>query len=116
MVAIQPQIVRVFREVPLQDNGGCDCPIFPLLTRIELLLVDSALSARRTLHLCDTIKRRMELGVPSEVLDWHTLRLAALQFVCLVKLWSMSRLPRKSKLSEQRDLCISHGTGARDIF
>ena len=61
---------RGFIEMLLQDNGGRECPVFPSLTRLEL--TDNKLSARRTLHLCDTLMKRVEQGVPLEVLDVRT--------------------------------------------
>ncbi|KAH8987715.1 hypothetical protein EDB86DRAFT_3104909 [Lactarius hatsudake] len=59
-----------FREMLLEDNGGRECPLLPLLTK--LVLVDTALSARRTLRLCDALMKRVEQGVPLETLELHT--------------------------------------------
>ncbi|KAH9070732.1 hypothetical protein EDB83DRAFT_2262271 [Lactarius deliciosus] len=61
---------RGFREMVLEDNGGRDSPLFPLLTK--LVLVENALFERRTLRLCDTFMKRVEQGVPLEVLDLTT--------------------------------------------
>ncbi|KAF8262416.1 hypothetical protein EI94DRAFT_1743698 [Lactarius quietus] len=58
---------RGFREMLLQDNGGRECPLLPSLTNIEM--VENGLSARRTLRLCDALMKRVEQGVPLEVLD-----------------------------------------------
>ena len=44
--------------------------MLPSLTNLEL--IDSALSARRTLLLCDALMKRVEQGVPLEVLDLRT--------------------------------------------
>ncbi|KAI9453536.1 hypothetical protein BJY52DRAFT_1418219 [Lactarius psammicola] len=54
----------------LQDNGGREFPLLPSLTRIDL--IDTALSARRTLRLCDALMKRVEQGVPLEALDLST--------------------------------------------
>ena len=51
----------------LQDSGGRECPLLPLLTELEL--IGNTLSARRTRLLCDTLMKRVEQGVPLEVLD-----------------------------------------------
>jgi hypothetical protein len=51
----------------LQDSGGCECPLLPLLTRLEL--IDGVLSARRTHLQCDMLMKRVVQGVPLEVLD-----------------------------------------------
>ncbi|KAI9453528.1 hypothetical protein BJY52DRAFT_834031 [Lactarius psammicola] len=58
------------REMLLQDNGGGGCPLLPSLTRLDL--VETALSARRTLRLCDAFMKRAEQGVPLEALDLST--------------------------------------------
>ena len=58
---------RRVREMLLQDNVGRERPLFPSLTRLEL--IDCPLSARRTLRLCDALMKRVEQGVPLEVLD-----------------------------------------------
>ena len=58
------------REMLLEDNGGRERPILPSLTKI--VLVESALSARRTLRLCDAFMKRVEQGVPLETLDLRT--------------------------------------------
>ena len=55
------------REMLLQDNGGRERPLFPSLTRLEL--INCALSARRTQRLCDALMNRVEQRVPLEVLD-----------------------------------------------
>jgi hypothetical protein len=51
----------------LHDSGGRECPLLPSLTRPEL--IHGVLSARRTLRLCDMLMKRVEQGVPLEVLD-----------------------------------------------
>jgi hypothetical protein len=66
-VQLAPFPARGFREMLLQDSGGRECPLLPLLTRLEL--IDGSLSARRTHLLCDTLMKRVEQGVPLEVLD-----------------------------------------------
>ncbi|KAH8993958.1 hypothetical protein EDB92DRAFT_2102703 [Lactarius akahatsu] len=61
---------RGFRKMVLEDNGGRDSPLLPLLTK--LVLVENALFERRTLRLCDIFMKRVEQGVPLEVLDLTT--------------------------------------------
>jgi hypothetical protein len=69
-VHLAPLPARGFRDMLLQDDGGHEYPLLPLLTHLEL--IDSALSARRTLVLCDVLMKRVEQGVPLEVLDIRT--------------------------------------------
>ena len=69
-VHLAPLPARGFRDMILQDDGGSECPMLPSLTNLEL--IDSALSARRTLLLCDALMKRVEQGVPLEVLDLRT--------------------------------------------
>ncbi|KAH9012432.1 hypothetical protein EDB85DRAFT_2296713 [Lactarius pseudohatsudake] len=56
-----------FMEMLLDDHGGHESPLLPLLT--TLILVDTALVKRRDLHLCDALMKRVEEGVPLETLD-----------------------------------------------
>ena len=63
---------RRLREILLQDDGGPERPLFPSLTRLDL--DKFALSARRTLRLCDALMKRVEQGVPLEVLDLRSCR------------------------------------------
>ncbi|KAF8256844.1 hypothetical protein EI94DRAFT_1762422 [Lactarius quietus] len=65
---LAPPAAHGFREMLLQDdNGRCERPLFPLLKKLTLF--DTALSARRTLDLCDVLMKRVEQGVPLETLD-----------------------------------------------
>ena len=66
-VRLAPFPAHGFREMLLQDSGGRECPLFPSLTRLDLM--NGVLSARRTRCLCDTFMKRVEQGVPLEVLD-----------------------------------------------
>ena len=66
-VHLGPSAARGFREMLLEDNGGRESPLLPSLT--EVVLVDTALSARRTLRLCDALMKRVEQGVPLETLE-----------------------------------------------
>ena len=63
-VHLAPLPARGFREMLLQDSGGRECPMFPLLTTLEL--IDGALSARRTHLLCEMLMKRVEQGVPRQ--------------------------------------------------
>ena len=69
-VRLAPPLVREFREMLLQDNGSSEYPLLPSLT--ELVLIDVTLGERRTLRLCDALMRRVEQGVPLEMLDLRT--------------------------------------------
>ncbi|KAI9453541.1 hypothetical protein BJY52DRAFT_834312 [Lactarius psammicola] len=69
-VRLAPPAARGFREMLLEDNEGSESPLLPSLT--NLVLVESALSARRTLCLCDALVKRVEQGVPLETLDLRT--------------------------------------------
>ena len=66
-VRLAPFPAHGFREMLQQDSGGRECPLLPLLTGLEL--IEYALSARRTYLLCDMLMKRVEQGVPLEVLD-----------------------------------------------
>ena len=85
---------RGFRKMLLQDNGGTECPIFPSLTKLELM--NCALSARRTLRLCDALMKRVEQGVPLEVLDlrWCSATSFAVQLLSeiVVDVWAPKEL------------------------
>ena len=68
---LAPPAAHGFREMLLQeDTGRRKSPLLPSLTKLDL--VDTALSARRTRHLCDTLMKRVEQGVPLETLDLRT--------------------------------------------
>ena len=66
-IQLAQQAARGFREVLLlEDNGGHESPLLPSLRRLDLL--GTSLTRRRTLRLCDALKRRVEQGVPLKVL------------------------------------------------
>jgi hypothetical protein len=85
---------RIVREMLLQDNGGRERPLFPSLTRLEL--INCTLSARRTLRLCDALMNRVEQGVPLEVLDLRSCPATRLGVQLLseivVDVWAPKRL------------------------
>ncbi|KAH9058299.1 hypothetical protein EDB87DRAFT_1626864 [Lactarius vividus] len=61
-----------FTEALLEDNGGRESPLFPSLTKLILIdtpLIDTTPSARMTFRLCDALMKRVEQGVPLEILD-----------------------------------------------
>ncbi|KAH9009851.1 hypothetical protein EDB83DRAFT_2531055 [Lactarius deliciosus] len=66
-VRLTPIEERGFMEMLLDDRRGRESPLLPLLT--TLILVDTALLERRTLHLCDALMKRVEEGVALETLD-----------------------------------------------
>lgn len=51
----------------LEGDVGREGPLLPSLT--ELVVVDVSLSALSTLPLCDALMKRVEQGVPLEMLD-----------------------------------------------
>jgi hypothetical protein len=65
-VRLWPSAAYGFREM-MKDNGGHENPLLPSLTK--LVLIKTALLARRTLHLCDALRKRAEMGVPLKMLD-----------------------------------------------
>jgi hypothetical protein len=69
-VRLAPPAARGFTGVLLEDNGGRENPLLPSLT--TLILLNTALSAPRTLRLCDTFMKRVDQGVPLETLDLRT--------------------------------------------
>ena len=56
--------------LPLQEP---ERPLFPSLRKLDLI-DGTALSARKTLRLCDALMRRVEQGVPLETLDLRACR------------------------------------------
>jgi hypothetical protein len=69
-VHLRPPAALGFMNMLLEENGERECPLLPSLT--ELVLVNTGLSARRTLLLCDAFMKRVEQGVPLETLDLRT--------------------------------------------
>jgi hypothetical protein len=65
-VRLWPSAARGFREM-MKDKGGHESPLLPSLTKI--VLIKTALLARRTLHLRDALRKRAEKGFPLEMLD-----------------------------------------------
>jgi hypothetical protein len=71
-VHLAPWAARGLREMLLlEDNGGHESPLLPSLRQLDLL-GDTLLTKRRTLRLCDALKKRVEQGVPLRVLDLRT--------------------------------------------
>ncbi|KAF8257862.1 hypothetical protein EI94DRAFT_1756478 [Lactarius quietus] len=68
-VHLSRSAARGFTKMLLEDNGGRELPLLPSLTK--LILVRTGLSARRTFRLCDVLMKRVEQGVPLQVLDIH---------------------------------------------
>ena len=55
----------------LEDNGECERPLLPSLTKL-VLDADNNLRERQTLRLRDALMRRVEQGVPLQTLDLRT--------------------------------------------
>jgi hypothetical protein len=66
-VRLSPPTARGFIEMLLEDNEGREVPLLPSLT--ELVVVDASEDDRSSLLLCDALMKRVEQGVPLEVLD-----------------------------------------------
>ena len=67
-VQLSSKAAHGLTEILLQeDNGGHESPLLPLLRQLDLL-EDNSLTKRRTLRLCDALKRRVEQGFPLKVL------------------------------------------------
>ncbi len=102
-----------FREMLLENSGGRESPLLPSLT--NLTLVKSALSARRTLCLCDALMKRVEQGVPLETLDLRmclaTSRAVQLLGEVVVDVWS----PVKTLATEAQRFSMWN-SGARGFF
>ena len=54
------------------DDGGCEDPLLPSLK--ELVVVDAHLYEDWTCRLCEVLMKRVEQGVPLEMLDLRTCR------------------------------------------
>jgi hypothetical protein len=71
-VKVAPRAARGLREMLLlEDNDGHKSPLLPSLTKLDLL-GETSLTKRRTLRLCDALKKRVEQGVPLQALTLHT--------------------------------------------
>jgi hypothetical protein len=71
-VRLAPPVDRGFIEALLEDNGGRENPLLPSLT--ELVLVKSELHAPWARCLCDALMKRVEQGVPLEILNLRMYR------------------------------------------
>jgi hypothetical protein len=68
-VCLGPTAACAFRNI-LNDNEKSGCPILPLLRK--LVLVDMELWGPWIRDLCDTLMKRVERGVPLDMLDLRT--------------------------------------------
>ena len=66
-VDLAPLSARGFIEMLLEDNGGREGPLLPSLTYLRL--IGNSLSENRFSLVRDTLMKRVEQGVPLEVLD-----------------------------------------------
>lgn len=67
-VDLAPRSARGFMEMLLEDDGGREHPLLPSLTYLRL--IGSSLSVHRFFCLVrDALMKRVEQGVPLEVLD-----------------------------------------------
>ncbi|KAH8993961.1 hypothetical protein EDB92DRAFT_1851946 [Lactarius akahatsu] len=102
-----------FREMLLEENGGRECPLLPLLTK--LVLVDTALSARRTLRLCDALMKRVKQGVPLETLELHT-RLVTSRAIELLSEIVVDVVSPETNLQTKEQPISTWDSGARGLF
>ena len=63
-------LVCGFIEMVLEDNGGPEKPLLPSLT--ELVVDHASLDWLLSLPLCDALMKRVEQGVPLDILDLRT--------------------------------------------
>jgi len=112
-VRLAPTSARGFREMLLEDNGRSESALLPSLT--NLVLVESALSARRTLCLCDALMKRVEQGVPLEVLDLRTC-LATSRAVELLSEIVVDVLGPEGSLETGAQTFSMWDSGARGLF
>ena len=66
-VRLASLVQDVLIKILLEDNGGRESPLLPSLT--ELVVVSAPLDEPWTLRLCDTLMKRVEQGIPLEMLD-----------------------------------------------
>ena len=66
-VRLVHHVERGFITMLLEDNGGRESPLLPSLT--ELIMVSAPLDEPWTLRLCDALMKRVEQGVPLQMLD-----------------------------------------------
>ncbi|KAH9170563.1 hypothetical protein EDB89DRAFT_1274107 [Lactarius sanguifluus] len=75
LVRLTPSAALGFSEALLEDNGGCESPLLPSLTKLVLIdtaLIDLTPTARTIRMICDALMKRVEQGVPLEILDLQT--------------------------------------------
>ncbi|KAI9444615.1 hypothetical protein H4582DRAFT_2070349 [Lactarius indigo] len=104
---------RGFTEMLLEDNGGRECPLLPSL--VKLVLVDTALSARRTFRLCNMLMKRVEQGVPLEVLDLSTC-LATSRAIELLREIVVDVLSPEKSLERRVQTSSMWDSVVRDVF
>ncbi len=102
-----------FREMLLENSRGHESPLLPSLT--NLTLVKSALSARRTLCLCDALMKHVEQGVPLEMLDLHMCLATSRAVQLLGEVVVDVRSPVKTLATEAQRFS-TWNSGARGFF
>ncbi|KAI9455927.1 hypothetical protein BJY52DRAFT_615793 [Lactarius psammicola] len=112
-VCLAAPAARGFKEMILEDNGGREFPLLPSLT--NLVLVDTALSARRTLSLCDALMKRVEQGVPLETLGLHRC-IATSRAVELLSEIVVDVLGAEETLDASEQAVSEWDSGARGVF
>ncbi|KAH9070749.1 hypothetical protein EDB83DRAFT_2517909 [Lactarius deliciosus] len=87
-----------FITMLLEEIGGGESPLLPSLT--ELVVAHASVDGHWTNRLCDALMRRVEQGVPLEVLD---LRMCFLRFPAAVPLLSEIVVEVLGPMMETRD-------------
>ena len=112
-VRLTPYAARGLRELILEDTWERESTLLPSLT--NLVLVQSTLSACRTLRLCDVLMKRVEQGVPLETLNLRaclaTSRAAELLSEIVVDVMGPAE-PLETKSSSR----LMHDAEARGLF
>jgi hypothetical protein len=70
-VLLGSPVARGFIVTLLEDNGGRERPLLPSLT--ELVVVGFSSYQLSSLPLCDALMKRVEQGIPLEILDLRTI-------------------------------------------
>jgi hypothetical protein len=69
-VRLAPPAACGFIQMLLEDNGGCERPLLPSLT--ELVVDGETSGGLLRLPICDVFMKRVEQGVPLDILDLRT--------------------------------------------
>ena len=68
-VRLAPPVIYGFLATLLKDNGGRESPLLPSLTDLVIVMDPSDCVDPASTHLCNALIKRVEQGVPLEILD-----------------------------------------------